>query len=129
MNHNELSYKIIGAAIKIHRALGPGLLEKAYQECLYYELCEMHLHVQKEKTMPLIYNHVHLDLGYRLDLLVNDIVVVEIKSVQEIHPVHKAQLLTYLKLGDFQLGLLLNFNVEVMRHGIHRFINGSISDD
>lgn len=89
----------------------------------------MHLHVQKEKPMPLNYNHVHLDLGYRLDLLVNDIVVVETKSVQEIHPVHKAQLLTYLKLGDFQLGLLLNFNVEVMKHGIHRLINGSISDD
>lgn len=123
MTHNQISSKIIGAAIKIHKALGPGLLESTYHECLYYELCELHFHVEKEKSMPLVYEHVQLNLGYRLDLLINDIVVVEVKSVQCIQPVHHAQLLTYLKLGDYKLGLLLNFNVAFMKNGITRVIN------
>ena len=129
MTHNQICTKTIGAAIRIHKALGPGLLERAYKECLYHELSEIGLHVEKEKPMPLVFENVRLDIGYRLDLLVNDIVVVEIKSVQAIQPVHQAQLLTYLKLGDYELGLLLNFNVALMKNGIQRMINGYDIED
>lgn len=123
MIENEISSKIIGCAIEVHKQLGPGLLESAYQECLYYELKQMGFNVRKEKPMPVIYKEVVLDHGYRIDLLVEEKVVVEIKTVEALNEVHTAQVLTYLKLGNFKLGLLLNFNVTVLKKGIKRLIN------
>jgi GxxExxY protein len=123
MIENEISKKIIGCAIDVHKHLGPGLLESAYQECLYYELILSGLTVQKEVPMPVVYKEVKLDHGYRMDLLVENKVVVEIKTVEVLNDVHKAQVLTYLKLGYYRLGLLLNFNVSVLKDGIKRIIN------
>ncbi|HOW31320.1 MAG TPA: GxxExxY protein [Bacteroidales bacterium] len=123
ITENELSGIIIGCAIEVHKQLGPGLLESAYQECLYYELSKAGLKVTKEKPMPIVYKEVRLDHGYRIDLLVEDKVVVEIKSVESFTDVHTAQVLTYLKLGNYKLGLLLNFYVSVMKSGIKRVIN------
>ncbi|MEA3448214.1 MAG: GxxExxY protein [Bacteroidota bacterium] len=123
MIENELSTKIIGCAIEVHKQLGPGLLESAYQECLAYELKQNGLQVSKEIPMPIIYKEVKLNHGYRMDLLVNNTVVIEIKSVEAITDVHEAQLLTYLKLGNYKLGLILNFHVNVMRKGIKRMVN------
>lgn len=123
MIENEISNKVIGCAIEVHKQLGPGLLESAYQECLYYELKQLGLSVRKEKPMPVIYKEVVLDHGYRIDLLVEDKVVVEIKTVEALNEVHTAQVLTYLKLGNYKLGLLLNFNVSVLKNGIKRLIN------
>jgi GxxExxY protein len=120
---NELSNIKIGCAIEVHRQLGPGLLESAYQECLYYELKNQGLHVVKEKPMPIVYKDVKLDHGYRLDLLVNNKVVIEIKTVEAFTEVHTAQILTYLKLGNYKLGLLLNFYVSSLKSGIKRIIN------
>jgi len=114
---NELAYLIIGKAIDVHTQLGPGLLESAYQECLYYELKLLGLKVEKEKPMPIIYKEVKLDHGYRIDLLVEDKVVIELKAVEEFTDVHTAQVLTYLKLGGYKLGLLLNFHTSSMRKG------------
>jgi GxxExxY protein len=124
MIENELSNKIIGAAIKVHTALGPGLLESAYQECLYYVLQKEGFKVEKEKPMPLVFEEVKLDCGYRIDLLVENKVVIEVKSVESLNDVHLAQVLTYLKLGDFKLGLLINFNVALLKQGIKRVANG-----
>lgn len=126
MNENDLSTIIIGCALDIHKELGPGLLESAYQECLFYELQNKGLKVVKEKAMPLIYKDVHINCGYRIDLLVEDKVVVELKSVDELNNIHLAQTLTYLKMGDFKLGLLINFNVSLLKSGIKRVINGVI---
>ena len=123
MVENELSKKIIGCAIEVHKQLGPGLLESAYQECLYYELILAGLKVQKEKPMPIVYKEVKLDHGYRIDLLVEDKVVIEIKTVDVFNDVHIAQVLTYLKLGNYKLGLLLNFQVTILKNGIKRVIN------
>lgn len=123
MTENEVSNKIIGCAIEVHRQLGPGLLESAYQECLFYELKLANLSVEREKSMPIIYKEVKLDHGYRMDLLVENKVVVEIKTVEFLTDVHNAQLLTYLKLGNYKLGLLLNFHVAVLKNGIKRIIN------
>lgn len=123
MTENELSKIIIGCAIEVHKNLGPGLLESAYQECLYYELKQLGLKVQKEKPMPIIYKEVKLDHGYRIDLLVEEKVVVEIKTVETLNDVHTAQVLTYLKLGNYKLGLLLNFHVAILKNGIKRLIN------
>ncbi len=123
MHENEISNIIIGKAIEVHKALGPGLLESAYQECLYFELIESGLKVEKEKPMPIIYKDVKLDHGYRIDLLIENKVVVEIKTVDAIMDVHEAQILTYLKLGDYKLGLLINFNVQLLKKGIRRFVN------
>lgn len=120
---NELSNIIIGCAIEVHRQLGPGLLESAYQECLYFELKNQGLDVVKEKPMPIVYKDVKLDHGYRLDLLVNNKVVIEIKTVEAFTEVHTAQVLTYLKLGNYKLGLLLNFYVSSLKSGIKRIIN------
>jgi len=114
MNENEISKIIIGCAIEVHKQLGPGLLESAYQECLYYELTQTGLKVQKEKPMPIIYKEVKLDHGYRIDLLVEDRVVVETKTVEKLNDVHTAQVLTDLKLGNYKLGLLLNFYVFII---------------
>ena len=123
MTENEISSKIIGCAIDIHKSLGPGLLESAYQECLFYKLKKEGLRVEKEKAMPLIYEEVHLDCGYRIDLLVENKVVIELKSVEALTDVHMAQTLTYMKLGDYKLGLLMNFNVNLLKHGIKRVVN------
>lgn len=123
MTENEISNKIIGCAIDVHKQLGPGLLESAYQECLLYELKQAGLEVQKEKPMPVIYKDVKLDHGYRIDLLVEEKVVIEIKTVDALNDVHTAQVLTYLKLGNYKLGLLLNFHVSILKNGIKRIIN------
>ncbi|HEX4371831.1 MAG TPA: GxxExxY protein [Puia sp.] len=124
MNENELSYQIIGTAIEVHNALGPGLLESAYKECLYYKLSKFGLYVEKEKSMPLIFEEVKLDCGYRIDLFVENKIVIEIKSVETLNDIHLAQTLTYLKLGNYKLGLLINFNVVKLKDGIKRVVNG-----
>ncbi len=123
MIENDLSKIIIGCAIEVHKQLGPGLLESAYQECLYYELKQTGLKVQKEKPMPIVYKEVKLDHGYRIDLLVEQKVVIEIKTVEAFNDVHTAQVLTYLRLGNYKLGLLFNFQTTVLKNGIKRVIN------
>jgi GxxExxY protein len=123
MELNELTNTIIGAAIEVHRELGPGLLESAYEECLCYELNHLHIPFQRQLALPVHYKTVKLDCGYRLDLLVAALVVVEIKVVKEIEKVHEAQLMTYLKLGGWPVGLILNFNVPVLKDGIRRRVN------
>jgi GxxExxY protein len=123
MLNNKLSEKIIGAAINVHRSLGPGLLESAYQECLLYELRLLGLKVEKEKALPIIYKEVSLDHGYRIDLLVENQIVIELKTVESFTDVHFAQTLTYLKLGNYPLGLLINFHTKLLKNGIKRFIN------
>ncbi|MDX2191352.1 MAG: GxxExxY protein [Bacteroidota bacterium] len=123
MTENELSSKIIGVGIEIHTALGPGLLENAYKECLYYKMVQSGLFVEKEKPMPLTYEGVKLECGYRIDLLVENKVVIEIKSVETLNDVHLAQTLTYMKLGNYKLGLLINFNVFKLKDGIKRVVN------
>jgi len=119
---NDLTYETIGAAIEVHRALGPGLLESAYRMCLCRELSLRGINFQKELPLPVEYKGVRLDCGYRVDVLVAELVVVEIKTVEALSPVHDAQLLTYLRLGGWKVGLLVNFNVAVLRDGIHRRI-------
>lgn len=125
--------QIIGAAIKIHRRLGPGLLESAYEACLFYELDQLGLPVQRQKAVPLIYEGVKLECGFRADLVVNHEVVVEIKCKESIHPVDQAQLLSYLRLLDLQVGLLINFHVVALKDGIKRMVNhyqdGSCPDE
>jgi GxxExxY protein len=123
MENNELSKVVIGLAIKVHTKLGPGLLESAYKECLYYELFKNGFKVEKEKPMPLIYESIRMEIGYRMDLLVDDQLVIEVKSVDGIADVHWAQTLTYMKLGDFKLGLIINFNVFRLKDGIKRLVN------
>ena len=123
MNENEISNKIIGFAIEVHQSLGPGLLESAYKECLYYKLIKSGFKVEKEKPMPLIFEEVKLECGYRIDILVDSKVVIEIKSVEALNDVHMAQTLTYMKLGGYKLGLLINFNVSLLKDGIKRVVN------
>jgi GxxExxY protein len=123
MTENEISEKIIGCAIQVHRELGPGLLESSYLECLYFELIQSGLLVEKQKPLPLVYKEVKLDCGYRLDLLVENKVVIEVKAVEALNDVHMAQVLTYLKLSKCKLGLLMNFNVVLMKDGIKRIAN------
>jgi GxxExxY protein len=123
---NAITKSIIGSAIQVHRALGPGLLESAYEACLAFELGKRRMRVEQQKPIPLIYEQVKLDCGYRIDLLVEGSVVVEIKSVDALAPIHEAQVITYLKLSGCKLGLLINFNVAVVRDGIHRFVNGTL---
>jgi GxxExxY protein len=119
---NELTYETIGAAIEVHRTLGPGLLESAYRECLCRELSLRGLSFRKEYGIPVQYKGIQLDCGYRLDFLISDCVVVEIKATEQLTPVHDAQLLTYLRMGGWKVGLLINFNVIVLKDGIHRRI-------
>jgi GxxExxY protein len=126
MTENELSNKIIGLAIEVHSALGPGLLESAYKECLYYKIGKSDLWVEKEKPIPLIFEEVKLECGYRIDLVVENKFVIEIKSVEALNDIHLAQTLTYLKLGNYKLGLLMNFNVLKLKDGIRRVINGTL---
>lgn len=123
MDENELANRIIGLAIKVHKSLGPGLLESSYKECLYYEIVKNGLKVEKEKPMLLIYEEVKLDCGYRIDLLIENKLILEIKSVAELNDIHLAQTLTYLRLGQYKLGLLINFNVKLLKDGIKRVIN------
>ena len=123
MEENKITEKIIGAAIEVHRTLGPGLLESAYQECLFYELRSLGLSVKKEVTLPIINKEIKLNHGYRIDLLVNDKIVIELKTVESFTDVHFAQILTYLKLGEYPLGLLINFHTKLLKNGIKRFIN------
>jgi GxxExxY protein len=123
-NSNEITDAIIGAAIAVHRELGPGLLESAYETCLVYELTERGFKVERQKSLPLIYRRVHLDCGYRIDLLVENQIVVELKTIDRLEPIHEAQLLSYLKLSGCEVGLLINFNVKVLRNGIKRLVHG-----
>ncbi len=123
LNINELSSKIIGAAIEVHRTIGPGLLESAYEECLCYELDLQGWAIERQKPLPVIYKEFKLDCGYRLDVVVENKIILELKACEKIEPIHKAQLLTYLKLSGLNLGLLLNFNMITMRDGIVRVVN------
>jgi len=123
MELNEISEKIIGGAIQVHRTLGPGLLESTYEACLKYELEKRGLKVRSQVGLPVIYDGMKIDLGYRLDILVEDAVIVELKAVTAVTPLHEAQLLSYLKLSGKHLGLLINFNVMLLKDGIKRRIN------
>lgn len=123
MTENELSEKIIACALKVHSALGPGLLESAYEECLFYEIAKLNLKVEKQKALPLVYEEVKLEVGYRIDLLVENKLIVEVKAVEALSDIHLAQILTYLKLSDCRLGLLINFNVTLLKYGIKRVAN------
>ena len=120
---NNVTSGIIGAAIDVHRALGPGLLESAYKACLAYELIQREMKVEQQKPLPLIYRDVQLDCGYRVDLLVDDAVILEIQSVDSLAPIHQAQLLSYLKLSGCEVGLLINFNVKLLKQGIVTMVN------
>lgn len=120
---NELTEIIIGCGIKVHTELGPGLLESAYQECLFYELNKQGIYVEKEKPLPLVYENVHLECGFRIDLLVERKVIIEVKAVKSLEDIHLAQILTYLKLSNNKIGLLMNFNVNRLKEGIKRVIN------
>jgi GxxExxY protein len=122
-NINDITEAIIGAAICVHKELGPGLLESAYEACLAYELAEKRLKFERQKALPVIYRGVELDCGYRMDFLVEDQVVVELKAVETLEPIHEAQLLSYLKLSKCKVGLLINFNVKVLKDGIRRLVN------
>ncbi len=123
MDENEIANKVIGVAIEVHKTLGSGLLETAYKECLYYKIKQAGLFVEKEKPIPLIFEDVKLDCGYKIDILVENKVVVELKAVDSLNDIHLAQILTYLKIGNFKLGLLINFNVSLLKDGIKRVIN------
>ena len=118
---NELTQTIIGAAIEVHRHLGPGLLESTYETCLIYELNNLGLTVERQKALPVVYKTIHLDQGYRIDLLVEEKVILELKVVEELTPVHEAQILSYLKLSGCPVGLLLNFNFKMLKDGVRRF--------
>ena len=123
MELNEITDEIIGCAIKVHNALGPGLIESAYEVCLAHEINKQGLGVQTQVALPVIYDNIKLDAGYRLDLLVEQRVVLELKAVERLIPIHEAQLLSYLKLSRLPLGLLINFNVRLLRDGIRRIAN------
>jgi GxxExxY protein len=121
MEINEITGKIIKCAIEVHRSLGPGLLESAYEECLSHELIESGLQIKRQQPTPIVYKDIRLDCGYRIDILVENLVVVELKVVEAINPVHEAQVLTYMKFAEKPLGLLINFNVSLLKEGIRRF--------
>ena len=123
MTENELSRIVFDCALKVHQKLGPGLLESAYEECLFYELRKIGLEVEKQKALPLIYEEVKLDVGYRLDIIIENKLIIEIKSVDALNDIHFAQLLTYLKLTNCKLGMLINFNVVLIKNGIKRVVN------
>ena len=122
---NVLTAAIIGAAMKVHTALGPGLLESAYEGCLAYELRKSGFDVRTQVELPVIYDHVRIDLGYRIDILVNDLVIVELKCVEKLAPIHDAQLISYLRLSKKNVGLMINFHVRHLRDGIKRFVEGT----
>ena len=122
MEMNELTERVIGCAIEVHKTLGPGLLESAYQQCLFYELREQGIWVEKEISLPIIYKEIKIDHGYRIDLLVENRVVIELKTVEKLTDVHTAQILTYMRLGEYSIGLLINFNTKLLKDGLKRFI-------
>ena len=123
MIENQLTQKIIGAAIEVHRILGPGLLESSYEEPLCYELSALGLHLERQQALPVIYKSIKLDCAYRLDVVVEKKIILEIKSVESLLPIHQAQLLTYLRLSGLSVGLLINFNVPVVKHELKRLVN------
>ncbi|MGS2738552.1 GxxExxY protein [Sinomicrobium oceani] len=123
MDINNLSYKVIGLAMEVHRQLGPGLLESAYQECLFYEIKKGGFFVEREKILPIVYKDIKLDHGYRIDLLIENKLVIELKTVECFTDVHIAQVLTYLRLGNYPLGLLMNFHSKILKNNIKRLIN------
>jgi GxxExxY protein len=120
---NDLTEAIIGAAIAVHRTLGPGLLESTYEACLVHELRERGLETERQKPLPVDYHGVHIDCGYRIDLLVENQVIVELKAVDRVLPIHEAQILSYVRLSKYKVGLLINFNVKLLRNGIRRFVH------
>ncbi|HPG09549.1 MAG TPA: GxxExxY protein [Saprospiraceae bacterium] len=122
--YNQLTETIIGCGIRVHKVLGPGMLESAYRQCLAYELHKKGLIIEEEKPMPVIYDEIRLNQGYRLDLLVENTVVIELKTVEAFSEVHQAQILTYMRLGAFPIGLLMNFNVTALKNGIKRYVLG-----
>ncbi len=126
MTENTISQIVVDCALKVHQNLGPGLLESAYEECLFYEISRRGLKVEKQKPLPLIYQEIKMEVGYRIDLLVENKFIIEIKSVEALNDVHLAQTLTYLKLSNCKLGLLINFNVSLIKNGIRRIINSKI---
>lgn len=126
MSENDISKIVFESALKVHQTLGPGLLESAYEECLFYELKKHNLKIEKQKQLPLVYEEVKLDAGYRIDIIIEDKFIVEIKSVEALNDVHLAQLLTYLRLSNCKLGLLINFNVNLLKNGVKRVINGTL---
>jgi len=123
---NEIAKIVFESGLQIHKTLGPGLLESAYEECLYFDLVNAGLEVEKQKSLPLIYKEIKLDTGYRVDFLIENKVIVEIKSIETLHPIHTAQVLTYLKLSECKLALLINFNVSLFKDGVKRIIRGSL---
>ena len=123
MDENELSYKIIGVALELHKSLGPGLLESVYETALAHDLSEVGLDVKRQVALPFVYKNINMEVGYRIDILVNDKVIIEVKAIETLAPVHFAQTLTYLKLSNLKLALLVNFNVKTLREGIHRIVN------
>ncbi len=122
MSNYELTGEIIGAAIEVHKQLGPGLLESAYEECLAYELVQRGLQIERQRPVPVVYKKVKLDFGYRIDILVGNTVLLELKSVDSLAPVHEAQVLTYMKFSGKSIGLLINFNVTVLKNGLRRYV-------
>lgn len=126
MTENEIAKIVFEKGLKVHKALGPGLLESSYQECLYYELNKSGLFVEKQKALPLIYEEIKLNIGYRIDIMVENKLVVELKAVEALNDLHLAQILTYLKLSNCKLGLLINFNTLLFKDGIKRVINGTL---
>jgi GxxExxY protein len=126
MTENEISNIVFNAALNIHKELGPGLLESAYEECLFYELQKIDLHVEKQKPLPLIYEEIKMDIGYRVDIMIENKFIVEIKAVESLNDIHLAQILTYLRLSNCKLGMLINFNVTLLKNGIRRVINGKL---
>ncbi len=126
LTENDIAKIVVDCALKVHKKLGPGLLESSYEACLYYELVKSNLFVEKQKSLPLIYEDVKLDVGYRIDLLIENKFIVEIKSIESLNDVHLAQILTYLKLSECKLGMLINFNVTLIKNGIKRVINGTL---
>jgi GxxExxY protein len=123
MNENELSYEIIGVALELHKYIGPGLLESTYENVLAFDLRKAGFEVNQQVSMPFVYKEIKMDIGYRIDLLVENKVIIEVKSIEGLAPVHFAQLLTYLKLSELKLGLLINFNCKLLKEGIHRLVN------
>lgn len=126
MNENDLAKLVFNCGLNVHKALGPGLLESSYEECLFYELTKNKIWVEKQKALPLIYENIKLEVGYRVDLLIENKLVVEVKSVEALNDIHMAQVLTNLKLSNCKLGLLINFNTTLFKNGVKRIINGNI---
>ncbi len=127
MTENELAKLVFECGLQIHKTLGPGLLESSYEECLFYELSKYNIWVEKQKPLPLVYENVKLEIGYRVDLMIENKLIVEIKSVEAINDIHLAQILTYLKLSNCKLGLLINFNTALFKNGVKRVINGNLN--